>query len=112
MSRHPNSSHTLATLLVLLVLLAKDASGIQWSSPRAEDIIGPGDMILAAWYASPVLVTATVANSSLVVIGKRRRRSTRPSFVCAPKVLVTEKPIAVFWGVASSATGRTASLRP
>jgi len=110
MPRHPNSSSIRPTLLVLLALLAQDASAIQWSSPRTGDIISPGDMVLAAWYASPLLMTATVVNSA--PIGKQRRVSTRLSFDCAPKVLVIEKQIAVCWGVLSLATGRTATLRP
>ena len=61
MPRHPNSSRHPATLAVLL---AQGALAIQWSSPQTGDIISPGDMILAAWYASLLLMTATVANST------------------------------------------------
>jgi len=110
MQRHHYSSLTPPTLLVLLVLLAQDASAIRWSSPRVGDMISPGDMILAVWYAPLVLMTATVANSAL--IGKQRRRLTRLSFDYAPKVLVIEKPIAVSWRAPNSATGRTAGSRP
>jgi hypothetical protein len=66
MSRHPNTSRTPATLLVLLALLAQDASALQWNSPRTEDVISPGDMILAAWYASLGLMTTTVTNRALI----------------------------------------------
>lgn len=61
MLRHPNFSRHPATLAVLL---AQGALAIQWSSPQTGDIISPGDMILAAWYVSLILMTATVANST------------------------------------------------
>jgi len=51
MPRYHDSSRTLSILLVLLALLTQHASAVRWSSPRTGDVISPGDMILAAWYA-------------------------------------------------------------
>ena len=55
MPRHYDSSRTLSILLVLLALLTQETSAIRWSSPQAGDVISPGDMILAAWYAFLIL---------------------------------------------------------